>query len=265
MKLGCQTYTWEMLLAERPTSLWQMFDAIAAAGYDGVEFTTVSGAQWLREPARVQEELEKRGLQLAAVAAVRQGFTNPAELADDLAVVEPVVALLRHFPGAVLALGGAAHPQTANWQPLLDAAIRFYREAGALAAAADVPCAVHPHSHYGSLLETREQYDYLFAQLPESVGWCPDTGHILRGGQELFACLARYAPRIRYLHLKDVDAAGVWQPLGQGVVELPALIEWLRARGFDGWLVAEEESALAREDPIRAITENQHTVRNAEV
>lgn len=57
----------------------------------------------------------------------------------------------------------------------------------------------------------------------------------------------------------------MWQSLGQGVVDLPALIGWLRARGFDGWLVAEEESALAREDPIRSITENQHTVRNAVV
>ena len=261
MKLGCQTYTWEMMLAERPTSLWAMFDAAAAAGYDGVEFTTVTGAEWLREPARVQEELEQRGLALAAVAAVRQGFTIPAELADDLAVVEPVVALLRHFPGAVLALGGAAHAETANWRPHLDAAIRFYHEAGALAVEAGIPCAVHPHSHYGSLLETPEQYDYLFERLPASVGWCPDTGHILRGGQELFACLARYAPRITYLHLKDVDAGGVWQPLGQGVVDLPALIGWLRARGFEGWLVAEEESALARENPITAITGNLRVLR----
>ena len=261
MKLGCQTYTWEMRLAERPTSLWAMFDAIAAAGYDGVEFTTVTGAEWLREPARVKEELKGRGLQLAAVAAVGHGFTDPDDLTEDLATVQTVVRLLHHFPGAVLALAGAAHPDTGHWRLHLDHAIRFYRVCHHTAADLGVPCAVHPHSHHGSLLETQEQYDYLFEHLPEGAGWCPDTGHILRGGQDLFACLDRYAPRIAYLHLKDVDAAGEWQPLGQGVVDLPKLIGRLRARGFDGWLVAEEESAFAREDPVRAITENLRTVR----
>jgi sugar phosphate isomerase/epimerase len=258
MKIGCQTFTWEMQRAQRPTTLWAMFDAMAAAGYDGVEFTTVTGAEWLRTPDRVGEELSSRGLQLAAVAVVRQGFTDPAGLAEDLALAETVTELLSHFPGSILAFGGAAHEDTANWQPHLDVAIRFYTEAGLRAAEAGVPSAVHPHSHFGSLLETREQYDYLFDRLPDAVGWCPDTGHILRGGQELFPCLQRYAPRIRYVHLKDVDAAGTWQPLGAGLVDLPALI-----RQLDGveWLVAEEESALAWNDPAAAITANAETLR----
>jgi len=263
MQFGCQTYTWEMQLDARPVSLWQMCDAMADAGYAGVEFTSVTGAAWLRRPERVAQELAKRHLRLAAVAAVRAGFTDPDGLEDDLKVVEQVLGLLRHFPGAVLAFGGAAHAETHNWKAHLDTAITFYRAAGALAGAAGVPCAVHPHSHHGSLLETQAQYDYLFKHLPEEIGWCPDTGHIIRGGQDLFTCLKRYASRIRYLHLKDVDSDGEWQPLGAGMVELPALIAWLRERDFTGWLIAEEESLQAWTNPAAAITANAKVMQKA--
>lgn len=47
----------------------------------------------------------------------------------------------------------------------------------------DDPEEIPPAHHHGSLLETPEQYAYLFTQLPAHVGWCPDTGHILRGGR----------------------------------------------------------------------------------
>jgi len=263
MRIACQTYSWEMQLQQRPTTLWQMFDAIAAAEYTGVEFTTVTGAAWLGDPIRVKAELDARGLALAAVAVARNGFTDPMGLGEDLTLTEQVIALLKHFPGTLLQFGGAAHPDSANWQPHLDAAIRYYHEAGVLAATAGIACAVHPHSHHGSLLETREQYDYLFDKLPGTVGWCPDTGHILRGGQELLPTLDRYAGRIAYMHLKSVDDAGVWQPLGKGRVDLPALIGWLRAHGYTGWLVAEEESAGAWTDPNIAITQNAYVMKEA--
>lgn len=263
LRFGCQTYTWEMQLDSRPATLWEMCDAMASAGYAGVEFTSVTGAAWLRSPDRVAKELEKRNLALAAVAAVRAGYTDPDGLEDDLKVVERVLGLLTHFPGAILAFGGAAHADTDNWKQHLDTAIKFYSEAGAMAAAAGVPCAVHPHSHHGSLLESQAQYDYLFNKLPDSIGWCPDTGHILRGGQQLFTCLERYAARIRYVHLKDVDSEGEWQPLGAGQVDLPALIAWLRDRDFSGWLIAEEESPFAWHDPTAAVTANAKTLRKA--
>ena len=47
-------------------------------------------------------------------------------------------------------------------------------------------------------------------------GWVPDTGHILRGGQAIGDTLAAHRDRIRYVHLKDVDAAGTWAMLGEG-------------------------------------------------
>ena len=261
MHIGCQTYSWEMQLAERPTTLWQMFAAIAACGFEGVEFTNHTGGAWLGTPGRVRQELQRHRLQLVALTIASRGFCDPQARAGDLALVRSAVGFLREFPGSYLTLAGADHHDRTTWRRPLDQAIAFYREAGALAAQHGIRACVHPHSHHGSLLETREQYDHLFAQLPIQIGWCADTGHIVRGGQDLFTCLNRYADRLVYLHLKDVDAAGRWKPLGRGVIDYPRLFTWLRVRGYNGWVVAEEESDLAWQDPVEANRVNREYLR----
>ena len=72
--------------------------------------------------------------------------------------------------------------------------------------------------------------------------------------------------RITHLHLKDVDARREWVGLGQGVCDFPAVFKLLEgarkasappSAGYDGWVVAEEESEEARKDGAAAIGENR--------
>ena len=83
---------------------------------------------------------------------------------------------------------------------------------------------VHPSSHHDTLLFSREDYDRIFGLLEPEVGWAPDTGHILRGGQAIGDTLAAHRDRIRYVHLKDVDAQGTWAMLGEGACDIPRVI-----------------------------------------
>ena len=123
---------------------------------------------------------------------------------------------------------------------------------------------VHPHSHHGSLLESEESYAYLMARLdPRTVSLGPDTGHIVRGGQDLLSCLQTTISRITHLHLKDVTAAGEWVALGEGICDLPAVMALLHDVNYEGWIVAEEESAEAFQDGPAAIRKNRaylHTI-----
>jgi sugar phosphate isomerase/epimerase len=90
----------------------------------------------------------------------------------------------------------------------------------------------------------------------------PDTGHILRGGQDILDTLATYRDRIRYLHLKDVDSNGVWAMLGEGACDIPAVVSSVRqAPHFNGWIIVEEESETAVADPAMAIRSNRETMR----
>ena len=105
----------------------------------------------------------------------------------------------------------------------------IYNEVAAMADRKGVPVDVHPHSHHGSVIETAEEYEMLMAMTdPSLVGWCPDTGHIVRGGLDLLGTLRRYGARIRNVHLKDADENGKWKALGDGICDVKAVLQLLR-------------------------------------
>jgi inosose dehydratase len=85
----------------------------------------------------------------------------------------------------------------------------------------------------------------------------PDTGHIVRGGQDILACLRTHLGRISHLHLKDVTAEGRWAALGEGICDFGSVLELLESAGFGGWVVAEEESEDAGRDGAAAIRKNR--------
>jgi inosose dehydratase len=144
-----------------------------------------------------------------------------------------------------------------GWRTLLTNLDRI----DALATERGVSAVLHPH--VGTMVENGEEVQRVLAG--SSVSLCLDTGHLLIGGTDP-AELARQAPeRIAHTHMKDVDAAtaakvrdgsltyteavrqGMYRPLGAGDVDVPAIVGALRARGYDGWYVLEQDTILTGE------------------
>lgn len=264
LQIGCQTYTWEMLGDRWTGGPDDLLDAIAAAGYSGIEITDTMIGPYADQPEAFGKALAARGLELAAFAcASDSGYTEPDWLERDLAMVNRTLDFVAAFPGAVLSLGSATVISPGDLDGKFAAAAEFYNAAGELGQRAGVPVAIHPSSHHNTLLFTRADYDRLFALLdPERVGWVPDTGHILRGGMDILDTLTTYRDRIRYLHLKDVDASGDWRMLGSGICDTRAVVDIVAASpNFNGWLILEEESDLAAADPATAVATNRETMR----
>jgi inosose dehydratase len=130
-----------------------------------------------------------------------------------------------------------------------------------LAATHRVRAVLHPH--VGTMIETGEEVRQVLDG--SWISLCLDTGHLLIGGTDP-AELARQAPeRIAHIHFKDVDARlarrvqdgrltytqgvreGMYRPLGSGDVDVPAIVGSLRARGYDGWYVLEQDTILTEE------------------
>ncbi len=264
IRVACQTYTWEMLGDQWHGKVTDLLDWIADAGYAGIEITNNMIAEFADRPADFKAELKKHGLELAGFAySSSSGFTDPDAWEDDIEGARDCLDFLSHFPGVCLQLGGASHPSRDDAFNKLNQAVELYNTVGYLGANAGVVIVVHPHSHHGSLLESEVEYRYLMENThPWYVSLCPDTGHIVRGGQELLPCLETYLDRIRHVHLKDVDAEGEWIGLGQGVCDYPAMFELLESADYEGWVVAEEESEDARRDGIAAITSNRQYLRS---
>jgi sugar phosphate isomerase/epimerase len=246
-----------------------LLDWIAAAGYEGIEITGNMIGEFADRPEEFVAEALGRGVKPCAFAYGRpSGFTDAGVLAEDLEGVRKWADFAAHFPGGaaggpILGLGGAASPfRDALWAKL-DQALAFYSKAGEIAAAADVRACVHPHSHFGSLLESAEEYEYLLTRLdPATVNFCPDTGHIVRGGQDLLECIERNLPRTIHVHLKDANEAREWVGLGQGKCDFPGVMALLEQAGYRGWVVGEEESADARADGVAAIRTNRAYLRS---
>jgi inosose dehydratase len=130
-----------------------------------------------------------------------------------------------------------------------------------LAASRGVRAVLHPH--VGTMVENGAEVRRVLEG--SSISLCLDTGHLLIGGTDP-AELAGQAPeRIAHVHLKDVDARlarrvqdgrrtytqgvreGMYRPLGSGDVDVPAIVGSLRARGYDGWYVLEQDTILTGE------------------
>lgn len=124
------------------------------------------------------------------------------------------------------------------------------------------------HHHLGTYVETAEETERLL-ELTD-VQLCLDTGHLLLAGGDPVTALRAWAGRIGHVHVKDGDlkilaqahADGVdlreltrrggFAPLGQGVLDLPAVVETLDEIDYSGWVIVEQDTLPGR----RTVAEN---------
>jgi inosose dehydratase len=142
-----------------------------------------------------------------------------------------------------------------------------------VAAAHDVVAVLHPH--VGTMVENGDEVRRVLEG--SSVSLCLDTGHLLIGGTDP-AELTRQAPeRIAHTHFKDVDLGlarqvqdgrrsyteavreGMYRPLGTGDVDFPAIVGHLRAQGYEGWYVLEQDTILTEEPTGEGPIADVHT------
>jgi inosose dehydratase len=121
-----------------------------------------------------------------------------------------------------------------------------------------VVAALHPH--VGTMVETGADTERVLAG--SRVGLCVDTGHLLVAGADPVALTAAHPGRVVHVHLKDVDAAlaarvragdltfaaavreGMFRPLGEGDVDVEAMVRTLEGAGYRGWYVLEQDVVL---------------------
>jgi sugar phosphate isomerase/epimerase len=262
LRLGCQTFTWEMLGGRWKGGPDDLVCAISDGGYAGIEITDTMIGSYAERPADFARRLDEAGLKLVSFAfGSESGFTESDRIASDLETARRWADFAAHFSGALVSMGSATAVSEGPRDDKFNIAAEVYNRAAEIGRKFGVSVAVHPSSHHNTLLFSRADYDQIFALLDPRVGWVPDTGHILRGGQSMGATLAAHRSRIRYVHLKDVEAQGTWAMLGKGSCDIAAVIASVRqAPDFSGWIVVEEESETAAADPAAAVRANLETL-----
>ncbi|WP_330249476.1 sugar phosphate isomerase/epimerase [Nocardia sp. NBC_00565] len=145
-----------------------------------------------------------------------------------------------------------------EWQTLIETAATI-RD---VAAEHGLRTVLHPH--VGTYIESEAEVDRFLAD--SDLDLCLDTGHLLIGGSDPVRLAQRRPDRIGHIHLKDVrnviadqvrsgaieysDAVrrGIYVPLGEGDVDIDALVRSVRAAGYRGWYVIEQDTAVRPDD-----------------
>lgn len=137
---------------------------------------------------------------------------------------------------------------------------------------------VHYHNHVGTYVETPDEVDALLAELDTStVGLCFDTGHYAFAGGDARSFVAANSRFIRYIHLKDVDAAvmaqahaGHWSftnalrhyvftDVGSGVARTDDILTILAEHPTAPWIIIEQDTCI--EDSTITAARNLRTVQ----
>jgi inosose dehydratase len=184
-----------------------------------------------------------------------------------LARAEETAALLAATGAEVLVLAAATgfggydeRPplDDAHWRAVIDTAA----EIRDIAAAYGLRTVLHPH--VGTHVESEAEVERFLADSDLDI--CLDTGHLLVGGTDPVRLARRHAERIGHVHLKDVRGSladqvrggkleyseavrrGLYVPLGEGDVDIAALVRTMRGAGYRGWYVLEQDAALRPSD-----------------
>lgn len=129
------------------------------------------------------------------------------------------------------------------------------------AASRGVLAVLHPH--VGTMVENEEEVQRVLKG--SKIDLCLDTGHLLVGGCDPVELTRTATSRIAHVHLKDVDEHlaskvrageltftegvrhGMFQPLGNGDIDIAGVINTLEGAGFNGWYVLEQDMILDSE------------------
>lgn len=104
---------------------------------------------------------------------------------------------------------------------------------------------IHNHYFKGEKFAYESPDDVLNAlkSLSPTVGATADIGHFVSCGHDPVDALHKLAPRLKLVHLKDIQAAGddFNVLLGQGIAKVPAVMQELHRQKFSGLVAVEYE------------------------
>jgi inosose dehydratase len=121
----------------------------------------------------------------------------------------------------------------------------------------------HPNSPPGSIFRTLDDYKRMLDGMDSKyVGYAPDSGHIINGEMDVYSIFQDYMPLIKHVHFKDVASDGGWKIMGEGITDFVKIVEMLHSSGFNGYVIVEDESPEAEDDPDAVTIKNAEYIRS---
>jgi inosose dehydratase len=137
------------------------------------------------------------------------------------------------------------------------------------------------HHHCAGYVETPNEVAKLMELTnPDLLGLCLDMGHYAFGGGNPVEALKKYYDRIWHVHFKDFDPKvgqaarennydyfksveeGVFCELGNGNVDFESIVAILNEKGYDGWIVVEQDVLPGMGSPKKCADHNRKYIKS---
>ena len=183
---------------------------------------------------------------------------------DPLPVVRAAMSALVAAGASTVVIAAATGAEGYDARPVLDDTQwdTLLHNLDRIADAADEQGLVATlHPHVGTVVESGAETERVLAG--SRIALCLDTGHLLIGGGDPVTIAVHHPDRVGHVHLKDVRvdiarqvrsgeltytdavAAGMYVPLGEGDVDLAAIVGALEGADYAGWYVLEQDTILS--------------------
>ncbi|MBB5778118.1 TIM barrel protein [Nonomuraea jabiensis] len=279
----------ELATEPPPLSADEMVRALSEAGYEGIDSGPIG---YLGTGSGLADRLAGNGLLLAG-GWVDLPYSEAAAYESGLPALEAALDVFAAAPPAPEGFGprptlacsgsperfarpggsvpGLAASEWAGYAARVQDATDRCRERGLEPAF---------HHHLGTYVETPDDVERLL-ELTD-VQLCLDTGHLLLAGGEPVSALRDWSDRVGHVHIKDGDTKilaqaladgvdlrelmgrGGFAPLGEGELDLPAVVRVLGEIDYAGWVVIEQDTLPGRRTVAQNIADQAANRRRLE-
>jgi inosose dehydratase len=153
--------------------------------------------------------------------------------------------LVKQYKGKVIVVGpNGVRRNTYDFKAHKDDIVATLNELGK--AVMDMGLTPVLHQHTGTCVETRDEtYAVLEAMDTRAMNFGPDIGQLQKGGSDPVQVVKDFLPLVQHMHLKDYSGGKEYLgycPLGEGKVDIPAILAMMDGRNTAGLVMVELDS-----------------------
>jgi inosose dehydratase len=223
-----------------PTAIEHIFQDVSGLGFYGLELFSYQ-IQGMEASGGLQPLIDKYNLPLIS-AYGGPNLLDPTTRKDSIAQSLEWAALLKKYGGKVVTIGpNGVRRDSYSFKEHKDDIVATLNEFGK--ALSDMGLTGCLHQHTGTCVESRDEtYAVLEAVDTRYVKFGPDVGQLQKGGSDPVQVVKDFLPLVNHMHLKDYNGGEYFVgycPLGQGKVNIPAILDMMDGRKTAGMVMVE--------------------------
>ena len=235
-----------------PAWIEQIFHDISSLGFYGLELFSFQ-IEGMEANGGLAPLIEKYNLPIIS-AYGGPNLLDPAQRQESIAQCLGWAKLLKKYGGKVVVIGpNGVRRDTYNFGEHKDNIVTTLNEFGK--ALADIGLTGCLHQHTGTCIESRDEtYAVMEAVDARYVKFGPDIGQLQKGGSDPVQVVKDFLPIVNHMHLKDYNGGEFFVgycPLGQGKVNIPAILDMMEGRTIAGMIMVELDGG--RRMPMTAL------------